>query len=201
MAAFAVAMLVLAASPGPGVLAAVAQALAEGFASALVVIAGIVAGDLFFLLLTVGGLTTVAHALGDLFLFVRWAGGLYLLWLGGCLWRAAPAGLSRDGRSIVRRGRRRFFSGFAITLGNPKVILFYAGFLPTFMELDALTPVDILKIAALVTTVLFGVMMLYAFGAARARKVFSSPLALRRLNRGAGTVMIGTGLFLVGRSA
>ena len=68
--ALAGAMFLLAATPGPGVFATVARSLASGFGHATVVVAGIVTGDLVFLLLAIYGLASFAELLGDFFLFI-----------------------------------------------------------------------------------------------------------------------------------
>ena len=84
-------------------------------------------------------------------------------------------------------------SGLLLTLGNPKVILFYLGFLPTFVDVTALGAGDLLILAVVVSTVLGGVLSLYAVLAGWARNWFESEPAQRRLNRAAGGVMIATG--------
>ncbi len=197
--AFTIAMFILAASPGPGVFATVAQALAGGFRSALDVIAGIVTGDLIFLLLAVFGLTALARTLGDLFIVVKIAGGGYLIWLGIKLWLAKPVLPGEKPGIKTQSGKQRFLGGLFITLGNPKVILFYAGFLPTFMDLGSLTAGDVLVVACLVTVVLALVLGAYAYSASRARALFTKPRAIQNLNRGAGTIMIGAGVAIATR--
>ena len=197
--AFAVAMFILAASPGPGIFATVAQALAGGFRSALDVIGGIVAGDLVFLLLAVYGLATLARTLGELFVVVKLAGGGYLIWLGIKLWLTKP--IPPDEQNVANRqsGKQRILGGLFITLGNPKVILFYAGFLPTFMDLGRLTVGDVFIVAGLVVVVLALTLGFYAYSAARARVLFTKPRAMRNLNRGAGTIMVGAGITIATR--
>jgi len=197
--AFAFAMFILAASPGPGVFATVAQALAGGFRSALDVIGGIVAGDLVFLLLAVYGLATLARTLGELFVVVKLAGGGYLVWLGIKLWLTKPIPPGDQNVDKQQSGKQRILGGLFITLGNPKVILFYAGFLPTFMDLGQLTVGDVCIVAGLVAGVLLLTLGFYAFSAARARVLFTKPRALRNLNRGAGTIMVGAGLSIATR--
>jgi threonine/homoserine/homoserine lactone efflux protein len=197
--AFALAMLALAASPGPGVFAATAQALAGGFRSAAGVIAGIVIGDLIFLMLAVFGMSALANALGGLFVVVKIAGGAYLIVMGIRLWTARP-GPPEPGAAIAgRSARRRVLGGLFITLSNPKVIVFYCGFLPTFMDLTRLTSADVTVAAGVVAAVLSGVLGLYAYGAARARRFFAGKSATRRFNRAAGTVLIGTGVVIASR--
>lgn len=197
--AFTGAMLVLAASPGPGVFATVAQALSGGFRSALDVIAGIVLGDLVFLLLAVCGLAAVARVMGEFFLIVKMAGAAYLIWLGFRMWCSRPEPVHIERLKSPRSGGKRFLGGLLITLGNPKVILFYVGFLPTFIDLGRLGAADVAVTAAIVASVLTAVMGFYAYWASRMRRLFTSPRAARNLNRGAGTVMIGAGVAIATR--
>ena len=196
---FTVAMFILAVTPGPGVFASVSQALSSGFRSSLAVIAGIVLGDLVFLFFAVFGLSAIAYVLGELFFIIKLAGGAYLIWLGLKMWTKEPIPFNVNRKFGKRNEWQRFIGGLFITLGNPKVILFYAGFLPTFINLSSLKTFDIAVVAGLVTIILSGVMGSYSFSASRARKFFTSKRAIRNLNRSAGTVMIGTGVIIATR--
>lgn len=80
--AFGLAMLILAATLGPGVFVSSAQALSAEFRSSIHVIDGIVIGDLLFLALAILGLSVVTNAWGELFFVVKIIGGAYLFWLG-----------------------------------------------------------------------------------------------------------------------
>lgn len=197
--ALAVAMFVLAVTPGPGMFATIARALHGGFRPALSMIAGIVTGDLLFLLLAVFGLAVVAETLGDFFLIVKVAGGLYLIWLGWKMWKTEPSAVEIDKADDNRRLTGGFVPGLTITLGNPKVIIFYVAFLPTFIDLAQLTVLNIAVVATVVSIVLATVLAGYAYLAARTRAIFKSRRAMRGLNRGAGTMMIGTGLVVATR--
>jgi len=197
---FAAAMVVLAASPGPGVFATVARALASGFRPAFAVIGGIVLGDVIFLLLATFGLSMIAQALGDLFLIVKIIGGAYLIFLGIRIWIKEPEIVSSAGDPNNHPGWGNFISGLLITLSNPKVILFYCGFLPTFLDLSTLTISDLVLIASIVAAVLIGVLSTYAFLASRARQMFSERKTIRRLNRAAGSVMVTTGVVIATHS-
>jgi len=200
MIGLSVAMLVLAASPGPGVFATVARALASGFRPALAVIGGIVLGDITFLLFAVFGLSMIAQALGDLFFIVKICGGIYLIFLGIRIWLREPALASNENGKRSGPGWGNFVSGLIITLSNPKVILFYCGFLPTFLDLSALTLSDLALVVSIVTTVLACVLSTYALLASRARRMFTNRKGIRRLNRAAGGVMIATGVVIAARS-
>lgn len=189
---FGAAMFLLAASPGPGVFATVARALANGFSHAAILVLGIVTGDLIFLLLAAYGLSTMAELLGSFFVFVKYGGGLYLIWLGIKIWRSSPEPVAVHGIKELS-WKKNFFSGLAITLANPKVILFYLGFLPTFVDLASLTNMDIFTISSVVTVVLGTVLLCYAWAASRAGQLFKSRKALKMTNRCAGGVMIMAG--------
>ena len=79
---FTIAMLVLAASPGPGVFSTVSRSLSCGFRPALAVISGIILGDIIFLLFAIFGLAILAQTLGSFFIIIKLLGGGYLIWLG-----------------------------------------------------------------------------------------------------------------------
>ncbi len=192
LAAFAVAMAALAATPGPGVFATVGRALASGFQHAAVVVLGIVIGDLIFLMFAIYGLATVAAWMGDLFTVVRYAGAAYLIWLGITLWRSDPANTAVA--AIAEPAwSQNLISGLLITLSNPKVILFYLGFLPAFVDLSRLNGLDTMLLAAVVALVLGSILLTYAYAAANARELLRDSSATRLLNRIAGTLLMITG--------
>ena len=193
-------MLVLAASPGPGVFATTARAMASGFRPALAVIWGIVLGDIIFLLFAAFGLSMVARVLGNLFFLVKICGGAYLVWLGIKIWLQKPEPVQNNQNSASRSKWENFISGLMITLSNPKVILFYCGFLPTFLDLSALTAVDLALIVVIITAVLSSVLITYAYLASRARRIFTTKRAVKRLNRAAGGVMVAAGVAIAARS-
>ena len=197
---FAMAMLVLAASPGPGVFATTARAIASGFRPALAVIWGIVLGDVIFLLFAAFGLSMVARALGSLFFMVKICGGAYLAWLGIKIWLQKPEPVQSHQYSNSRSTWDNFASGLMITVSNPKVILFYCGFLPTFLDLSALTIFDLALVVAIITSVLSCVLITYAYLASRARRMFTNERAVKRLNRAAGGVMVAAGVAIAVRS-
>jgi len=197
---FSVAMLVLAASPGPGVFATIARALASGFRPSFAVICGIVLGDVIFLLFAAFGLSMVARALGNMFFIVKICGGAYLIWLGVRIWLKKPEPVTGNQNHNIHSQWGNFATGLVITLSNPKVILFYCGFLPTFLDLSALTFLDLVIVATIITVVLGCVLGVYAFLASRARRMFTNQQAVRRLNRAAGGVMVAAGVAIAIRS-
>ncbi|WP_457553186.1 LysE family translocator [Desulfobacula sp.] len=192
---FAIALFILAATPGPGVFATISRSLASGFAPSLRVIAGIVTGDIIFLLFAILGLSAIAQSMGNLFIVIKIIGGIYLIFLGLKIWRSDPVTLQGSNHK-KNKPYGNYLSGLMITLSNPKVIIFYCGFLPTFMDLPSLGRFDIFLVSITVSIVLSSVLVFYAFLADRARLLFSSPRSVKRLNRTAGGVMIAAGAVL-----
>ena len=197
--ALMVALALFAVVPGPGMMSVVSCALGRGFVTAAALVVGIVLGDLAYLLLALFGLDLVARSLSGLFLAVKFGGAAYLVWMGVSLWRA-PATLP-DLRQAAAGGSigRTLLTGLAVSLGNPKVIAFYLGFLPAFISLDHLTTNDVGIIAAATTFVVGGVLMGYARLAASARRLLTSPRRVRTLNHAAGSAMVGSGVALAVR--
>lgn len=192
-------MLVLSVAPGPSDFAVVARSIASGFGHALLMIGGIVAADVLFIVLAVYGLAAVAEAMGTLFTLLQYLGGGYLIWLGASALRAQPADVgAKDARKHARFSS--FIGGLLITLGDPKAILFYMGLLPAFVDLASITIRDTLLIMSIATGVIVSVKTGYAFAAHRSKHLFANLSLRRRLNVAAGAVLIVTGLFVLLRN-
>ena len=195
MAALFLAMLVLAAVPSLSVLTVTARAAAHGFAHGAATTAGVVAGDLVFILLAIFGLALLAETLGEGFLFVRYLGAAWLLYLGIRLWRTRPR-LTGEGRVTRSSLRGSFMAGLLLTLGDQKAILFYLGFFPAFLELDALTTLDVGLVAAIAILAVGGVKLAYAFAADRLGALSGARVGVV-LNGLAALLLVAVGLFLL----
>lgn len=197
--ALAGAMAVLAGTPGPGVFATVSSALGSGFRKSVLVAAGIVTGDLIFLLSAIYGLSALAQNLHEIFLVIKYLGAGYLIYLGFKIWFTKPKKMDVT-ESKVKGGFANYISGLLITLGNPKVIVFYLGFLPAFVDLEKLNGFETLQIALVVSGVLGGIMLFYGYTASKSRRFFQSPKSQVTLNRTAGSTMIATGAVIAIKS-
>jgi len=186
--AFAAALTLGAATPGPGIAAVVARALSSGFRSTTPMILGLIAGDIVYLSAAAFGLGVIAASFGTVFIVIRWLGVAYLIYLAFRLFTARPE--QQDVRT-PDTGRSTFLAGLLVTLGNPKVILFYLALLPTIIDLGSVSLVGFVELSGIVALVLAVVIGLYAALAARARLIFTSSRAKRTLNRVAGTAMLG----------
>lgn len=136
LAAFVVASLVLAATPGPGVLYVVTRTLAQGRRAGLASVAGVALGNFGNALGASLGLAALLAVSTRAFDVVRFAGAAYLVVLGIRALRAAPPpdGLAPGSAPRLPHLVR---DGFVVALFNPKTALFFAAFLPQFIDLAA----------------------------------------------------------------
>ncbi len=195
MAALFLAMLVLAARAVTVSTLRLGSAASTGFAHGAATTAGVVAGDLVFILVAIFGLALLAETLGDGFRFVRYLGAAWLLYLGIRLWTTRPR-LAEEGLVSRSSLRGSFMAGLLLTLGDQKAILFYLGFFPAFLELDSLTALDAGLVAAIAILAVGGVKLAYAFAADRLRARSGARVGVA-LNGLAALLLIAVGLFLL----
>ena len=191
---FLFALLVWVMIPGPAVFAIVGKSLTTGLPSALKLIAGILLGDILYICIALFGLAAIGKLFGDFFVMIRMLGASYLIFLGIRLWVKTPRVPGEKG-SIERPDTyQSFLTGFSITLGNPKAILFHLGFLPTFFNLAEIRLWDACLIILIFVLVLGCTLSAYAVAAGRARSLIRDHKKMGIVNRCSGTVLIGAGI-------
>ena len=136
LSAFLVASLILAVTPGPGVFYIVTRSIAQGRRCGLASVAGVALGNLGNAIGASLGLAVLVAMSSIAFTVVKYAGALYLVYLGV---RAIHARRPSGDIPLTRSGplRQVFRDGFVVALLNPKTALFFTAFLPQFMRIDA----------------------------------------------------------------
>lgn len=138
--AFIVASLVLALVPGPAVIYLLTQTLSHGRRAGLASVGGVALGNLANAAAALLGLAAVLRASATAFLIVKIMGALYLIFLGARALRARS-----ESQLIVEVGKgagrgTRFRDGVFVATFNPKTTLFFAAFLPQFINVGATAP-------------------------------------------------------------
>jgi threonine/homoserine/homoserine lactone efflux protein len=195
---FAMVLLVAVISPGPAIAALVARIMARGTEGIAAFCAGLVLGDLIWLTCAMFGLAALAALFQPVFLIVKYAGAAYLLFLAWKLWR--DSGTPVQAEPVRGRGLQLFGAALLLSMGNPKIMLFYLALMPTVIDLTRLTLVDMAELAAIVAVVVSIVLAGYVVLAAHARRMFTSPRAVRTVNRTAGLAMAGAAALIVTRN-
>lgn len=195
-----IAIFIFAITPGPGIFALLARGMSSGFNSCIPLAAGMTLGDLLYLSLAFFGLAALAEHWNEVFTVIRLVGAAYLLWLGWKMW-TAPISLSAINEEKSRIGMMKgFMQGFLISSSNPKVILFYIAFLPSFIDLTRLDRSDLVLVSGLTVAALMTGLLLIAGGITAVRQLFRSERSMKVINRSAGSLMIAAGLYLAGKS-
>lgn len=192
LSAFILASAVLAITPGPGVFYIVARSVIHGRRVGLMSVAGVALGNFGNAAIAAAGLGALFAVSTLAFSVVKYAGALYLVYLGIRLLRSKPA---QDPDSVIlpASGARVFQDGFLVALLNPKTAVFFAAFLPQFM-----TPGTPPLLQSLFLGSLF-VVIAAATDSAYALTASTAALRANRLGRHGrifgGGVFIGLGLF------
>ncbi|EGG94932.1 putative threonine efflux protein [gamma proteobacterium IMCC1989] len=204
---FFIAIFIFGITPGPGIFAILARSMLHGAKSCFWLSTGMVISDILYLIMACFGLATIAQAWEEAFFVIRIVGAAYLLYLGWKMWVAplpeelsSKEPLSKESDIVpafpAYGVMSSFTQGFLISASNPKVILFYIAFLPTFMDVTALSQTDIILASALTFVALLSGLSLVAAGAAQARRYLRSARAVKYLNRSAGSIMMSAGVYI-----
>jgi threonine/homoserine/homoserine lactone efflux protein len=155
---------------------------------------GILIGDLCLMTLSAFGLALVAQAMGQLFLVVKIAGGLYLLYLGYKYWTAV---VPETGEVVPQSSGRGVLAYLGLTLGNPKAIAFFVALLPVAVNPRELNLFGYLQLVAATCVLIPAITLGYAALAAQLSRFVASRKAQLRINKGAGAVMAGAGALIM----
>jgi len=187
-----IATTVLVSIPGPNVALIVANSLQHGFRMGVMTVLGTTAGIALQLAFVVGGMAALVELAADTLTWIRWAGVVYLIWLGVRTWREPATDLERVTAAPVM-----FLRGCMLAAVNPKTLLFNAAFLPQFVGSGSASQF------ALVGAVFLGVVFLgdlaWALFASSARNLLTRFSHLRNKITGVFLTTAGIGLALARR--
>ncbi|WP_309082723.1 LysE family translocator [Chelativorans sp.] len=196
---FAGALFVAAGSPGPSVAALVARVIARGFSDVFPFLLAMWIGEAIWLSCAIFGLAFIAETFHLAFLLIKYAGVAYLLYLAWKMWTAPVA--VEAGELPETGGRwKLFFTGMAVTLGNPKIMMFYLALLPTIIDLSAVGFVGWAELTGTMLLVLIAVDFAWIIAAAQARRLLKSARALRIANRASASMMAGAAVAIAARN-
>ena len=192
--AFVAAIVLFLAIPGPGNLALITSTSKGGVSGGLMATLGVIAGDQVLMWLAVAGVATVLATYPAAFAAIQWLGAAYLAWLGFKMLSAKPG----DAPVLNIRHRQYFQQALAITLLNPKAIVFYMAFFPLFV--DPQTHLGVISFGVMAATIA-ALTFLYGLGMTLlthhlAERMRANPVVGRVLEKVAGLFLVGFGLKL-----
>ena len=192
--AFVAAMIVFLLIPGPGNLALITSTSKGGVSGGMGATLGVIAGDQVLMWVAVAGVAALLATYPTAFAAVQWLGAIYLAWLGFKMLVAKPG----SAPVLHIKPSHYFQQAFAITLLNPKAIVFYMAFFPLFIDParhQGLLTFGVMAATIAVLAFLYGlvVVLLTHFLAERLR---ASPVIGRILEKIAGVFLTGFGVKL-----
>ncbi|MEM9704682.1 MAG: LysE family translocator [Pseudomonadota bacterium] len=188
LAAFAAACAVLIITPGPMVAYVVTTSLNKGLRPAFFAVLGAASASVVHLAVIALGLTTLLAVAGAAFVWLKWAGAIYLAYLGLRALTAPATTFNESAEASPALSRRVFAEAFLVNLTNPKALLFLGAFLPLFLAGDRPAGPQLGVLSATYLGVATVIDCLWALGADRARPAFNR--LGRWMNRITGGVLL-----------
>ena len=196
---FITAIVIFQAIPGPGTFAILNATARNGVRAGMGAVAGTLCGDLLFMIAAVAGLAAIMESHPALFGILQWGGAAYLCWIGVQLLRTAPHSAAPGTENTVP-ARRCFRQALAVSLTNPKVVLFFVAFFPLFLRPESPTSTLLLLMAHVTGISLLYQATLVLIGNSVAMRLKALPAAGRIASRAAGLTLIAFGVRLAASS-
>jgi threonine/homoserine/homoserine lactone efflux protein len=186
-------------TPGPDTALILRNTIAGGRVAGLANVGGLAVGVAVWSAATVAGLTAVLLAVSPLYAFIRYAGAIYLTFLGLQALRAAfrgsaPAPVARKDGGVAPRAA--FRQGLISDLGNPKLGAFMTSLLPQFVGGDGSPALQLATLCLMFEAMALGWFLFYVLAVSKAAHMFARPRVRRGLDAMTGTVFLGFGLRL-----
>lgn len=194
--AFIIASVLLAVTPGPGVFYIVARSLAAGRLSGLASVAGVALGNLGNAIGASLGLAALFAMSSLAFTIVKYLGAFYLFYLGVQAIRSTRVVSHRDEVPLPGASRERiFFDGFVVALLNPKTAVFFAAFLPQFIQSPSAPVGQTITLGIVFVLIAAATDTIYALTAGAVRPWLQRAKGVTAVAKyGSGGVLIGLGL-------
>ncbi|PWJ47626.1 Threonine/homoserine/homoserine lactone efflux protein [Quadrisphaera granulorum] len=196
---FAGALLLNSGTPGPSIAALVSRVITNGWRDVAPFVAAMWIGEVIWLTTAMAGLSALAQAFQPAFLVLKWAGIAYLCWLAVKMWKQPTE--VEQGAPLPQGSSRlsMFGAGMALTLGNPKIMVFYVALLPSLVDLSSARLSQWAVLAPVTMIVLASVDAAWILLAHRARSLLRTPRAVRIANRAGATALGGAAVAVAAR--
>ncbi len=198
LAAFVPTFFFVSITPGMCMTLAMTMGMSIGFRRTLSMMLGELAGVGLIAIAAVLGVAAIMLKYPGFFQFVKYVGGLYLAYLGVSMWLC-------KGKMAVQSGTARFFlpshwslisQGFMTAVGNPKGWAFFIALLPPFIDNHRPLQYQLVVLVVIILLLEFMCLCIYALGGGVMRHFLQRAGNVRRINRIAGSLMLGVAVWL-----
>lgn len=183
-------------TPGPNGLLALSHGALHGVRKSIFTITGGVLGFILLMAISMAGMGALLIASQEGFMIAKWIGAVYLVYLGIKTWRSPPPNVRQAEQEETKKAKSNFAllsQGFFVAISNPKVIIFFAAFLPQFIDTSA---PKLLQFAIMAITFAVSEFFVELFLASSAQKLIpwlSKGRVGTWFNRVTGTIFISMG--------
>lgn len=192
---FALATTLILIIPGPTIILVISQSITHGKRSTLPLVAGVLLGDFTAMAASILGLGALMATSATLFSLFKWAGALYLIFLGGKLFLAKP---SNDNdkcfKTAHESSKSLFSSSFIVTALNPKSIAFFVAFLPQFINPSKAVFSQLAVFGGTFLVLATINAAIYAIFAIQLKQYIRQARVQKWFNRCGGTALVGAGI-------
>lgn len=198
LATFAAALVINAGSPGPSITALVSRVITNGWRDIMPFLAAFWIGEVAWLTVSMAGMVTLAERFYAGFQVLKWAGIAYLIYLAWKMW-ISPTVTTAEALPKQQNPWSMFAAGMALTIGNPKLMVFYLALLPSLIGTHSFSFSIWLPVATTCFIVLMVVDLAWVFAANYARRFLQTPRAMKITNRVSATAMGGAAIAIATR--
>lgn len=185
-------------TPGMCMTLAMVLGMTQGVRRTLWMMVGELAGVALVAAAAGAGVATLMLRQPELFALFKWVGGAYLGYLGVMMWRSrGRMAIPLEQVELAPAGRGQLaLQGFVTAVANPKGWAFFVALLPPFLDASRSLVGQLVVLIAVILSIEFLSLLLYAAGGRSLRRLLGESDNVRLLNRIAGTLMVGVGLWL-----
>ena len=198
---FLTAAVLLAITPGPGVMYVLTRSLAGGRREGVLSSLGTFVGGFVHVLAAGLGISAVLATSAVAYQAVRWAGAAYLVYLGIRMFRSAAE--QNELANAETTTGNAFTQGIVTEVLNPKTAIFFLSFIPQFINLGAGALFGQFLLLGTITVVLNTTVDIAVamFAGPVGQRLLASQRARKNQQRATGALMIGLGVYVVAREA
>ncbi|WP_234240238.1 LysE family translocator [Billgrantia desiderata] len=185
-------------TPGMCMTLSMVLGMTQGVKRTLWMMAGELVGVGLVALAAGAGVAALMLRQPELFALFKWVGGVYLGYLGVMMWRSrGRMAIPLENVELPRASRGQLaLQGFVTAVANPKGWAFFVALLPPFLDASRSLGGQLAVLIAIILLIEFLCLLLYAAGGKGLRRVLGESGNVRLLNRVAGTLMVGVGVWL-----
>jgi len=161
--------------------------------------AGELVGVGLVVVLTQIGVAAILLTYPALFIAFKWGGGLYLAYLGYEMWRSRGrlAIQEKTDVDLLISEKSLILQGFITAVANPKGWAFFIALLPPFVDQNLALAPQLIAFLVIILSIEFVCLVLYALGGQSLSHLLRKRDNVRMMNRFAGTLMVGVGVWLI----